>query len=67
MPNTLFSLRLLKFLDLSYNQITVISEALGMAHTLVELRIAGNLIRELPKSIKDLSNLEVFDGKRNKL
>jgi Leucine-rich repeat (LRR) protein len=54
-------------LDLSYNQITVISEALGMAHTLVELRIAGNLIRELPKSIKDLSNLEVFDGKRNKL
>ena len=67
MPNTLFSLKLLKFLDLSYNQITVISEALGMAHTLVELRIAGNLIRELPKSIKDLSNLEVFDGKRNKL
>jgi len=66
-PNTLFSLKLLKFLDLSYNQITVISEALGMAHTLVELRIAGNLIRELPKSIKDLSNLEVFDGKRNKL
>jgi Leucine-rich repeat (LRR) protein len=66
-PNTLFSLKLLKFLDLSYNQITVISEALGMAHTSVELRIAGNLIRELPKSIKDLSNLEVFDGKRNKL
>lgn len=38
-----------------------------MAHTLVELRIAGNLIRELPRSIQDLSNLEVFDAKRNKI
>ena len=38
-----------------------------MAHTLVELRVAGNLLRELPRSIADLSNLEVFDAKRNKL
>lgn len=38
-----------------------------MAHTLVELRIAGNQIRELPNSIGDLVNLEVMDAKRNKL
>ena len=67
MPNSLFSLNLLKFLDVSYNQITVVSEALGMAHSLVELRLAGNLIRELPASIGDLSNLEVLDAKRNKM
>ena len=45
----------------------MLSEALGMAHSLVELRLAGNLIRELPASIGDLSNLEVLDAKRNKM
>jgi Leucine-rich repeat (LRR) protein len=57
----------LKFLDLSYNSITILSEALGMAHTLVELRIAGNLLKELPRSFCDLVNLEILDAKRNKL
>jgi len=38
-----------------------------MAHTLVELRVGGNQLRELPRSIGDLSNLEIFDARRNKL
>lgn len=38
-----------------------------MAHSLVELKVAGNQLRELPKSISDLQNLEIFDAKRNKL
>ena len=57
---------MLKFLDVSYNQLSTLSEALGMAHSLVELRVAGNQLRELPASICDLQNLEIFDGKRNR-
>ena len=38
-----------------------------MAHTLVELRIGGNQLRELPRSIGDLSNLEILDARKNKL
>lgn len=58
---------MLKFLDLSYNQLSTLSEALGMARSLVELRVAGNQLRELPASICELQSLEIFDAKRNRL
>ncbi len=57
----------MKFLDISYNKIKILPESLGMANLLVEFHFAGNLLEELPKSISDLKNLEILDGKRNKL
>ena len=68
MPNSLFALPALKFLDLSHNMLfAYLSEAIGQCQTLVELHIAGNQLTTLPESLGDLENLEVLDLKDNKL
>lgn len=67
MPNALFAIKTMKFLDLSYNKIKILPEAIAMAESLVEFHAAGNLLLELPHSIGDLRNLEILDLKRNKL
>ncbi len=73
-PNSLFSLPTLKFLDLSHNQFgstkvpnSYLSEAIGSCQSLVEFHIAGNELTQLPESIGDLPNLEILDLKDNKL
>ena len=71
-PNSLFSLPTLKFLDLSHNLLggvaqAYLSEAIGQAQALVELHLAGNQLSNLPESMGDLANLEVLDIKDNKL
>lgn len=42
LPDQLYSMKSLKVLDLSNNKITIISEALGNASLLTELKISGN-------------------------
>lgn len=73
-PNGLFALPTLKFLDLSHNMLGIktvpnsyLSEAIGQCQTLVELHIAGNMLTHLPESIGDLVNLEILNAKDNKL
>jgi len=54
-PNALFALPGLKFLDLSHNMLfAYLSEAIGQCQALVELHIAGNQLTSLPESIGDL-------------
>lgn len=65
LPNALFALKQIKFLDLSNNKLGGLSEAIGMASSLVEIHASGNLIREFPKSFGDLTKLEVLDMKKN--
>lgn len=67
-PNALFALPGLKFLDLSHNMLfAYLSEAIGQCQSLVELHLAGNQLTSLPESLGDLQNLEVLDLKDNKL
>lgn len=72
LPNSLFSLKNLKFLDISFNQIGCegngyLSEAIAEASHLVELRAGGNMIITLPESIGDLKQLEVLDLRENRI
>lgn len=73
-PASLFTLENLKFLDISHNKIgnpkvqgSYLSEAIGQARALVEFRLAGNMLTEIPKGIGELENLEVLDLKDNRL
>ena len=71
-PNSLFTLTNLKFLDISNNKIGTdgggcLSEALASATALVELRASSNMIQMLPESIGELRNLEVLDLRDNKI
>ena len=73
-PNGLFALENLKFLDLSNNKLgsskqvgSYLSEAIGAAQSLVEFHAAGNMLTHLPESIGELQNLEVLDLKDNRL
>lgn len=67
MPDTLFKMEALKILDISNNQITTISEALGEAKLLTELKANGNQIPKIPDSIVELQGLELLDFSQNKL
>ena len=74
LPNSLFSIPALKFLDLSHNKLgtpsnpaSYLSESIANAESLVELRLAGNQLAHLPKGIGSLSNLEILDLKDNQL
>ena len=74
LPNGLFTLENLKFLDLSNNKLgsskemgSCLSESIGAAKALVELRLSGNMLTHLPDSIGMCENLEVLDLKDNKL
>eukprot|EP00353_Schmidingerella_taraikaensis_P008550 CAMPEP_0185575716 /NCGR_PEP_ID=MMETSP0434-20130131/6828_1 /TAXON_ID=626734 ORGANISM="Favella taraikaensis, Strain Fe Narragansett Bay" /NCGR_SAMPLE_ID=MMETSP0434 /ASSEMBLY_ACC=CAM_ASM_000379 /LENGTH=204 /DNA_ID=CAMNT_0028192665 /DNA_START=63 /DNA_END=678 /DNA_ORIENTATION=+ len=73
-PNGLFALPTLKFLDLSHNILgtkavpnSYLSEAIGQCQSLVELHLAGNQLTHLPESLGDLANLEILNAKDNKL
>ena len=73
-PNGLFVIPTLKFLDVSNNLLgtktvpnSYLSEAIGQCQSLVELHLAGNQLNHLPESIGDLANLELLDLKDNKL
>jgi len=73
-PNGLFALQNLKFLDISNNKLGSVkelggylSEAIAKAQALVEFHASGNFLTHLPQSIGDLSNLEVLDLHNNKL
>ena len=66
-PDTLWTLENLKFLDISHNKITHLSEGIGKAAALVELHVAGNLLTALPQTFGELMNLEVLDLKTNKI
>ena len=73
-PNGLFAIENLKFLDLSNNKIgssnqvgSYLSEGIGAAQALVEFHVSGNMLTNLPESIGELQNLEVLDLKDNRL
>ena len=74
LPNGLFNLVYLKFLDVSNNMLgtsqelgSCLTEAIGAAQTLVELRLSWNMLTHLPESFGMLRNLEVLDLRDNKL
>lgn len=72
LPNSLFTLANLKFLDISNNKIGsdgngYLSEAIASATALVELRASSNMIVTLPESIGELRNLEVLDLRENRI
>ena len=73
-PNGLWNLKNLKFLDISNNKLGsekveggYISEAIAEAELLVEFHASGNLLTSLPESIGDLKHLEILDLKDNKI
>jgi Leucine-rich repeat (LRR) protein len=67
-PASLFSLPLLKLLDISCNKLSgELSDAIGNCQALVELRASSNSLTSLPESIGDLKNLEVIDVRDNKI
>lgn len=73
-PNGLWCLKNLKFLDLSNNKIGsqkvdggYLSEAIAECEQLVEFHASGNMLTSLPESIGDLRFLEVLDLKDNKI
>lgn len=66
LPDEIYSLPL-KVLDLANNQLTSISDAIGKASSLVELRLNNNQIDKLPEAIGQLEHLEVLDVKQNKI
>jgi|LauGreDrversion4_2_1035121.scaffolds.fasta_scaffold1340880_1 Leucine-rich repeat (LRR) protein len=72
LPNGIFQLTNLKFLDISNNKIGsegngYLSEAIANASALVELRASSNMIVQLPESIGELKNLEVLDLRDNRI
>jgi Leucine-rich repeat (LRR) protein len=74
LPASLFTLKNLKFLDISNNEIgtkkvqgSCLSEAIAGAVALVEFHASGNQLQELPTSIGDCTNLEILDLKDNQL
>jgi Leucine-rich repeat (LRR) protein len=73
-PNGLWCLKNLKFLDLSNNKIgsqkidgSYISEAIAECEQLVEFHASGNMLTSLPESIGELRFLEVLDLKDNRI
>lgn len=73
-PNGLFAIANLKFLDLSNNLLgtskqvgSYLSEGIGAAQALVEFHASGNSLTSLPESIGELPNLEILDLKDNKI
>ena len=71
-PNSLYTLANLKFLDISNNKIGMdgngcISEAIASATALVEFRASSNMISNLPESFGELRNLEVLDLRDNRI
>ena len=73
-PNTLWSLKNLKFLDMSNNKIgsqkvegAYLSEAIADCEQLVEFHASGNYLTSVPQSLGDLKYLEVLDLKDNKI
>jgi len=73
-PNSLWTLQNLKFLDISNNKIGTqkveggcLSEAIAGCINLVEFHASGNNLTELPNGLGDLKFLEVLDLKDNKI
>ena len=73
-PNSLWSIKGLKFLDLSNNKLGTqkveggyLSEAIAECEGLVEFHASGNQLTELPNSLGNLRYLEVLDLKDNKI
>lgn len=73
-PNSLWSLKNLKFLDLSNNKIGTekceggyLSEAIAECEQLVEFHCSGNRLTSLPENLGELKYLEILDLKDNKI
>lgn len=69
LPNSLFSLKNLSFLDFSYNRLSgEIPAAIGNVSSLRELGLSHNSFNgEIPNSIGDLPNLDSFNVSYNNL
>ncbi|KAJ0884125.1 putative leucine-rich repeat domain superfamily [Helianthus annuus] len=65
----MWSLRKLKELDLSFNEVESVPESLCFATTLVKINISNNFadLRSLPRSIGNLENLEELDISNNQI
>ncbi len=63
----IFTLKQLKLIDLSRNQIALLPESLGECTSLVEFLLVGNKLQGLPLSIGQLSKLEVLDLSANSI
>ena len=61
----IFTLKQLKLIDLSRNQLAFLPETLGECSALVELLLATNKLQGLPLSIGQLAKLEVLDLSAN--
>jgi Leucine-rich repeat (LRR) protein len=66
-PNSIYNLHLLKYLDFSHNKLTHLSENIRSLSSLVELNLSNNDIALLPEEIGGLKNLEVIYFSNNKL
>ena len=59
------SLKSLKFLDLSNNELENIEESLYFCNQISSLNLSSNFIQELSKHIQNLNNLKIFDCQVN--
>jgi Leucine-rich repeat (LRR) protein len=57
-PDSIWNMKALKYLDLSENRIELIPEQIGVLANLIELNLAGNKLKILPASIGSLSHLK---------
>jgi hypothetical protein len=66
-PEAIGTLRYLKHLNLSFNQISVLPDNIGNLYDLRWLSLVGNTIERLPGSIGNASELEYLDVSSNML
>ena len=64
---TLEGLRSLELLDLSYNDIETVPEALGSCSQLRSIRLSHNKLKQLPREIGKLQKLSVLEVSNNNL
>lgn len=67
LPETLFQLINLLFLDLSFNSLQSLPDFIGQLTSLTELNVSSNNITTLPDSIGKLNNLAILDLRSNNL
>ncbi|XP_035665269.1 leucine-rich repeat and IQ domain-containing protein 4-like [Branchiostoma floridae] len=66
-PEEVFDITDLEYLDVSNNKLSSIPEAIGRLQKLSRLAVSGNMLTSLPQAICSFPNLEVLSAHKNKL